>query len=90
MPFLARTLQALRTAISERQIVWCGSDVISVEEHQRLVAEGATLTRLTYSLDQITPELLERTVGTMQEHHPKESVVVEGDRVYAQEPSNDA
>jgi hypothetical protein len=90
MPFLARTQQALRTAISEGQDVWCGSEVVSVEEHRRFVAEGACLTRLTYSLAQLTPELLERTVGTMYEHHPGESVVVEGDGVYDQEPSNDA
>ena len=90
MPFLARTQQALRTAISEGRDVWCGSEVVSVEEHRRLVADGASLTRLTYSLEELMPELLDRTVGTMHEHHPGESVVVEGDRVYAQDPSNDA
>jgi hypothetical protein len=90
MPLLARTRHGLESAIANGQVVWCGSELVSAEEHRRLVQDGANLTRFTYSLAELTPGLVERAVATVQEHCPGEEVVVEGDRAYTRGLEDDA
>lgn len=78
MPFLARTRTGLERALAEGQVVWCGSELVSEDEHRRFVEGGANLTRFTYSLSHAAPALVQRAVDTMQEHHVGENIHVEG------------
>jgi len=64
--------EALRRATSE-DAIWCGSDTIS--EAEFAAAKRPGLTRFDYSLEDL--ELDDGAIGTVEEHHPGQTIWVE-------------
>ena len=83
MVFLALTqeglAEALRIANAQDCAVWCGADAMSEEQFDS--ASGPkNLTRFAYSLQDADAEVLAGALATIEEHHPRERVWVEGRR----------
>ena len=79
MVFLAISTSGLRQAIeiAERRelSIWCGADAISEPEYEAL--EGPAISRFVYSLANEGSAVLAGAIGTIEEHHPGETVWVE-------------
>jgi len=79
MVYLAITSQGLQHALRAVEKcaapIWCGSDAISESDFENL--ERSTLMRFSYALGGESQEVLTGAVGTIQEHHPGESVWIE-------------
>jgi len=73
----AAVREAIESARTCECAVWVGSDAVTADEHQRLVAEGVRITRFSSPLSHVSPEELEGVVGIIEEHHPGETVWVE-------------
>jgi hypothetical protein len=71
--------EALRIATPEGGAVWCGADAMSEEQFASL-SGSKNLTRFTYSLQDADAEVLAGALATIEEHHPRERVWVEGRR----------
>lgn len=67
--------EALRQVGSSSTEVWCSADAISNEDFCALKRGG--LTRLEYALGTRDAALLERTLDTIDQHHPNELVWIE-------------
>ena len=67
---------ALRLAAAEGVSVWCGSDAVSESDYP--AKRGRSLSRFIYPLQGAGPETLARAIGTIEEHHPGETIWVEG------------
>jgi len=68
---------AIQLAAGTKCFVWVGSDVISKSEHDRLIASGVEVTRLSYPLANATPEVIADALATFEEHHPGETIWVQ-------------
>lgn len=67
--------EALRCAKPD-DAIWCGSDAISEADFEAL--EQPNLSRFTYELgDRL---LIDDALGTVEEHHPGQTIWVEADR----------
>jgi len=81
MVYLALEPEAAREAIAlvrkSECSVWVGSDALTGEEFQRLVAEGVKVTRFSYPLSGASPETVESAISVIEEHHPGETVWVQ-------------
>ncbi len=79
MVFVATTsaglAEALRRADSA-DAVWCGSDVISETEYVQL--RRPNLSRFDYSLAEL--QMDDGRLGTVEEHHPGQTIWVEAPR----------
>lgn len=79
MVFLALTpvglAEALRVRGDKEDAVWCGSDAISEADYDAL--ESANVSRIVYPLQGQDSEVLAEALGTIDEHHPGETVWVE-------------
>jgi hypothetical protein len=69
--------EAIRLATDAGWSVWVGSDAITPEDHKRLSAGGARLTRFSYPLANATAEVIADALGVIEEHHPGEIVWVQ-------------
>jgi hypothetical protein len=69
--------EAIRLAAIAGWCVWVGSDAITPEEHHRLCANGAQLTRFSYPLANAIPDVIADSLVTIEEHHPGEIVWVQ-------------
>jgi hypothetical protein len=69
---------ALRLAADGTAAVWCGSDAISEADYA--ARRGATLSRFIYPLQGADADTLAGALDTIEEHHPGETVWVEGRR----------
>lgn len=67
---------ALRVAAATGASVWCGADAISESDYGS--RRSVSLSRFIYPLQGATPEMLARVKGTIEEHHPGETIWVEG------------
>jgi hypothetical protein len=67
---------ALRLAAADGVSVWCGADAISDSDFAAL--RGRRLSRFIYPLQGATSETLARAKSTLEEHHPGETIWVEG------------
>jgi hypothetical protein len=80
MVFLALTASgledALRLGTGPERSIWCGSNAISAEEYQARKVPG--LTRFIYSPGASERESIARALDTIEQHHPDETVWVEG------------
>ena len=56
---------------------WVGSDALNADEFQRLIAEGAKLTRFSYPLSGASAETIGDAISTIEEHHPDEIIWVQ-------------
>ena len=74
MPFLALTHRGITQA---KASIWCGSDLVTEQEHANLLAHGVDITRLSYALQNADVKLIRRAVDTIAEHHPGEPVWIE-------------
>ncbi len=79
MVYLAITPQGLKHALRAVEKcaapIWCGSDAISESDFENL--KCSSLTRFSYPLGGESPEVLAGAVGTIEEHHPGETIRVE-------------
>lgn len=57
--------------------VWVGSDALTLDEFQGLVAEGVKLTRFSHPLSGASPEAVDSAVSIIEEHHPNEVVWIQ-------------
>jgi hypothetical protein len=69
--------EAIRLATSIGWSVWLGSDAITQEEHYRLCSTGLRITRFAYPLAEATPEVIDESLGEIEEHHPNEIIWVQ-------------
>lgn len=69
--------EAIRFAIQTGCAVRVGSDSITLEEHKRLVLQGADVTRFSYPLANAASNVIADALGTIEEHHPGEIVWVQ-------------
>lgn len=85
MVFLAITGNGLAMAIQIATVtgdgVWCGADAISESEYAQ--RKGARLSRLNYDLQDADLLLLQDALQTIKEHHPGETVWIEGAGIWA-------
>jgi hypothetical protein len=70
-------VEAIRLANDTGCFVWVGSDALTSEEHKRFTLDGTKLTRFSYPLANATPEVIADALGTIEEHHPGETVWVQ-------------
>ena len=81
MPFLALTDNGLAEATDGSRItsaaIWCGSDLLTQEQHAELLKRGFDVTRFSYDLSNAAVDQIAKAVDTMTEHHPGETVWVE-------------
>lgn len=79
MVVLALTPNGLREALNlletQKISVWCGADAISEAEFKAL--EGKAVSRFVHGLADGNAEALADAVGTIEEHHPGEIILVE-------------
>jgi hypothetical protein len=73
----AAALQAVQLAKKEGAAVWIGSDALSDEEIKTFRRDGVNLTRFAYPLSHATIEDITSALGTIEEHHPNETVWVQ-------------
>ena len=66
---------ALQLAAAHDASVWCSSDAITEAAYEALQAPD--LSRFTYSLADASPEDLACAIGTIEEHHPGQTIFVE-------------
>jgi hypothetical protein len=79
MVFVAITSAGLAEALRRADIadaIWCGSDVISETEYVQLRRQN--LSRFDYSLADL--QMDDGTLGTVEEHHPGQTIWVEAPR----------
>lgn len=80
MVFLAITSEGLRQALLHSAgptvSVWCGSDAITEREYE--AQRTPRLSRFRFPLQGETREVLEGALDTIREHHPGETIWVEG------------
>jgi len=80
MVFLALTAKglsdALQVAADPERAIWCGAEAISPDEFQSRKVPG--LTRFDYSPGASERESIARALDTIEQHHPGETVWIEG------------
>ncbi|RYE38580.1 MAG: hypothetical protein EOP24_46610 [Hyphomicrobiales bacterium] len=80
MVFLALTTKGLTDALhlvaDSGRAIWCGADAISAEEFQSQRLPGVT--RFDYAPGSTNGESVARALDTIAQHHPGETVWVEG------------
>ena len=83
MVFLATTRRGYDDyrALNTRAVLWVSAGVLSEEELKHLRSEGRSVTTFAYEVGPNDPELLSEAVATIREHHPSESIWVEGEGV---------
>jgi hypothetical protein len=57
--------------------VWVGSDTLTPDEFQALVAEGVKVTRFSHPLSGASSETVDRAISIIEEHHPDEVVWIQ-------------
>jgi hypothetical protein len=81
MVYLALEPAAAREAIgitgTSAFSVWVGSDALTSDEFQRLIAEGVKVTRFSYPLSGASSEVVASALSTVEEHHPNEIIWVQ-------------
>ena len=68
---------ALQLATQAQCEVWCGASAISDEEYQ--THSGPPLSRFDYELSRQDVQALHCALETIEEHHPGQVVLVEGE-----------
>lgn len=80
MVFLALTPKGLSDALhlpaGPDRTIWCGSEAISADEFQSQKLSGVT--RFDYSPGASERESIARALDIIEQHHPGETVWVEG------------
>ncbi len=74
-PKVAR--EAIDLARTAENWVWVGSDALTPDEFQRLIAEGVKVTRFSQPLSGASSELIEGVASIVKEHHPNQIVWVQ-------------
>lgn len=85
MVFLAITSagleRAIQIAIVTGDAIWCGADAISASEYAH--RRGPSLSRFDYDLQGDDLLVLQDALQTIREHHPGETIWIEGEGVLA-------
>lgn len=79
MVFVATTSAGLADALRRTDgddAIWCGSDTISETDYAQL--QRSNLSRFDYSLADL--QMDDGTLGTVEEHHPGQTIWVEAPR----------
>ena len=69
---------AMRLASETESAVWCGSDAVSEADYK--ARSWPRLSRFIYPLQEASSDTLAGAVGTIEEHHPGETIWVEARR----------
>lgn len=85
MVFLAITSDGLARAIQIATVtgdaVWCGADAITASEYAQ--RKGPSLSRFNYDLQSGDASMMQDALQTIEEHHPGETVWIEGASAWA-------
>jgi hypothetical protein len=73
-------LEAVRAARASGANVWAGVDVFTERQQSQLRASGLSLTVFNYSLRRQDPTVVAGAIGTIEEHHPGETIWVQQER----------
>jgi len=68
-------VDALRLVAGTGTAIWCGADAISDDDYAKLTHQNVS--RFVYGLIGEGQDMLADAIGTIEEHHPNETVWVE-------------
>jgi hypothetical protein len=80
MVFLATTRRGYDAymALNQTAGLWISTAVLTEEELRRLRSEGRHVTTFAHAVGTDDPDVLSEAIATIREHHPSESIWVEG------------